>query len=134
MPSQRRAPQVAQSPFMKPLQPDDALARVIGPSPIPRTEVTKRIWDYIREHNLQDPENKQMIRADEKLRPVFGGKDRVTMFEIPRLVNNHLMSSLPGNAITDYRKPKKERPKVEVQEEEEPKVEVEKKEDVDVEG
>ena len=75
---------------MKPLQPDDALGAVIGTDPLPRTEVTKRIWDCIREHNLQDPDNRQMIRADDKLRKVFDGKDKVSMFEMTRLVNNHM--------------------------------------------
>lgn len=76
--------------FMKPLQPDEALGAVIGTEPLPRTEVTKRIWDYIREHSLQDPSNRQMIVADDKLRLVFDGKDKVSMFEMTRLVNNHL--------------------------------------------
>ena len=76
--------------FMKPLQPDDALGAVIGTEPLPRTEVTKRVWDYIRTHNLQDPDNRQMIRADDNLRKVFDGKDKVSMFEMTRLVNNHL--------------------------------------------
>jgi chromatin remodeling complex protein RSC6 len=79
--------------FMKPMQPDDALGAVVGTQPIPRTEVTKKIWEYIRQHNLQDPENRQMIRADDKLRLVFDGKDKVSMFEMTRLVNNHLRQS-----------------------------------------
>ncbi|HEX5759744.1 MAG TPA: SWIB/MDM2 domain-containing protein [Thermoanaerobaculia bacterium] len=79
--------------FMKPLQPDDALGAVVGTEPLPRTEVTKKVWDYIKKHNLQDPENKQMIRADDNLRAVFGGKDKVSMFEMTRLVNNHLRQS-----------------------------------------
>ncbi|HYG63294.1 MAG TPA: SWIB/MDM2 domain-containing protein [Thermoanaerobaculia bacterium] len=76
--------------FMKPMQPDDALAAVIGSDPIPRTEVTKRIWDYIRSNNLQDPNDKRTIRADAKLKPVFGGKESVSMFEMTKLVNGHL--------------------------------------------
>jgi chromatin remodeling complex protein RSC6 len=76
--------------FMRPLQPDDALSAVVGSAPLPRTEVTKKVWEYIRAHNLQDPENKQMIRADDNLRRVFDGKDKVSMFEMTRLVNNHL--------------------------------------------
>ena len=76
--------------FMKPLQPDAALGAVIGNEPMPRTEVTKRVWDYIRQHNLQDPNDKRTIRADAKLRPVFDGKDSVSMFEMTKLVNNHL--------------------------------------------
>ncbi len=76
--------------FSAPLQPDAALAAVIGSEPIPRTEVTKRIWDYIRTHNLQDPKDKRTIRADAKLKPVFDGKDAVSMFEMTKLVNSHL--------------------------------------------
>lgn len=76
--------------FAAPLQPDDALAAVIGSEPMPRTEVTKRIWDYIRTNNLQDPNDKRTIRADAKLKPVFDGKDAVSMFEMTKLVNNHL--------------------------------------------
>jgi upstream activation factor subunit UAF30 len=78
------------SAFMKPMQPDDALAAVIGSQPLPRTEVTKKIWDYIRHHKLQDPADKRTIRADDKLKPVFGGKASVTMFEMTKLVNSHL--------------------------------------------
>lgn len=78
------------SAFMKPMQPDDALAAVIGSQPAPRTEVTKKIWDYIRKHKLQDPNDKRTIRADDKLRAVFGGKGSVSMFEMTKLVNGHL--------------------------------------------
>ncbi len=80
----------ANSAFMKPLQPDEALAKVIGSAPLPRTEVTKKIWVYIKEHKLQDPADKRTIRADEKLKPIFGGKASVTMFEMTKLVNSHL--------------------------------------------
>ena len=76
--------------FMKPMQPDDALGAVVGTEPIPRTEVTKRIWDYIRENNLQDPKDKRTINADDKLKKVFNGKDSVSMFEMTKLVNGHL--------------------------------------------
>ena len=76
--------------FSAPLQPDAALAAVIGSDPIPRTEVTKRIWDYIRTNNLQDPNDKRTIKADAKLKPVFDGKDAVSMFEMTKLVNSHL--------------------------------------------
>jgi chromatin remodeling complex protein RSC6 len=78
------------SAFMQPLQPDEALAAIIGPEPLPRTEVTKRVWDYIRQHDLQDKSNKRMINADDKLRQVFDGKDQVSMFELTKLVNGHL--------------------------------------------
>jgi chromatin remodeling complex protein RSC6 len=76
--------------FMQKLQPDDALAAVIGSEPQPRTEVTKRIWDYIKANNLQDPKDKRTIRADAKLKRVFDGKDSVSMFEMTKLVNSHL--------------------------------------------
>jgi chromatin remodeling complex protein RSC6 len=78
------------SAFMKPMQPDAALAAVIGSAPVPRTEVTKKIWDYVRSHNLQDPKDKRTIRADDKLRPVFDGRSSVSMFEMTKLVNGHL--------------------------------------------
>ena len=78
--------------FMKPLTPSPELAKIVGSEPIPRTEVTKRIWDYIRQHNLQDPQDKRRIIADDTLRPIFGGKDAVSMFELTKLVNAHLKS------------------------------------------
>jgi upstream activation factor subunit UAF30 len=80
----------ANSAFMAPLTPDAALAAVVGKDPLPRTEVTKRVWDYIREHNLQDPKDKRTIKADAKLKAVFDGKDSVSMFELTKLVNSHL--------------------------------------------
>jgi chromatin remodeling complex protein RSC6 len=83
----------ANSAFMAPQQPDAALAAVIGSDPLPRTEVTKKVWDYIRANNLQDPKDKRTIRADAKLRQVFGGKDSVTMFELTKHVNAHLKKS-----------------------------------------
>ncbi|HEY0293721.1 MAG TPA: SWIB/MDM2 domain-containing protein [Bordetella sp.] len=75
--------------FMKPLTPSPELAAVIGAQAVPRTEVTKKIWDYIKQHNLQDAANKRNINADAKLLPIFG-KDQVTMFELTKLVNAHL--------------------------------------------
>ncbi len=77
--------------FMKPVQPDEVLAAVIGSEPIPRTEVTKKIWDYIRTNNLQDPKDKRTIKADAKLKKVFNGKDSVSMFEMTKLVSDHLL-------------------------------------------
>jgi upstream activation factor subunit UAF30 len=76
--------------FMKPMTPSSTLAAVIGSSPMPRTEVTKKIWDYIKRHKLQDSANKRNINADEKLKPVFGGKRQVSMFEMTKLVAGHL--------------------------------------------
>ena len=72
------------------MQPDDALAAVIGSSPLPRTELTKKLWDYIRTHKLQDPAKKSLINADDKLKAVFDGKAQVTMFEMTKLVGGHL--------------------------------------------
>lgn len=75
--------------FMKPLTPSPTLAAVIGPEAVPRTEVTKKIWDYIKKHDLQDPANRRNINADDKLRPLFG-KEQVSMFELTKLVSVHL--------------------------------------------
>ena len=74
---------------MAPVQPDEALGAVVGSSPLPGTEITKKIWDYIRSNGLQDQKDKRAINADSKLRPIFG-KDKVSMFEMTKLVNAHL--------------------------------------------
>ncbi|MBI5740723.1 MAG: SWIB/MDM2 domain-containing protein [Nitrospirae bacterium] len=76
--------------FMKPMQISDALASVVGSKPIPRTEVTKKLWAYIKKNKLQDSVNKRMINADANLKPIFGGKSKVSMFEMTKLVNKHL--------------------------------------------
>jgi chromatin remodeling complex protein RSC6 len=76
--------------FMKPVQPSPALAEVVGTKPIPRTEVTKKLWAYIKKNGLQDPKNKRMIKADPTLKTVFGGKATVNMFEMTKLVGKHL--------------------------------------------
>jgi len=76
--------------FMKPMTPSATLAAVIGSSPMPRTEVTKKLWAYIKRNGLQDRVNKRMINGDDKLRAVFGGKSQVSMFDMTRLVSNHL--------------------------------------------
>jgi chromatin remodeling complex protein RSC6 len=83
----KRKPNAA---FMKPMTPSSALAAVIGSNPMPRTEVTKRIWDYIKKHRLQDSSNKRMINADDKLKAVFNGKRQVSMFEMTKLVAGQL--------------------------------------------
>jgi upstream activation factor subunit UAF30 len=83
----KRKPNAA---FMKPMHPDATLAAVIGGSAMPRTEVTKKIWAYIKRNGLQDKKNRRNINADEKLKPVFGGKSTVSMFEMTKLVNKHL--------------------------------------------
>jgi chromatin remodeling complex protein RSC6 len=87
------APKAARTPnaaFMKPMTPSAALAAVVGASPLPRTEVVKKIWEYIKKHKLQDATNKRQINADDKLKVIFGGKASVTMFEMTKLVNAHL--------------------------------------------
>ncbi|MBK5299173.1 MAG: hypothetical protein JJE40_18630 [Vicinamibacteria bacterium] len=76
--------------FMKPVAPSAALAEIVGSKPIPRTEVTKRLWAYIKKNKLQDPKNKRMIKADAALKVVFGGKAAVNMFEMTKLVSKHL--------------------------------------------
>jgi len=76
--------------FMKPLTPSELLAKVVGPKPLPRTEVTKKLWAYIKKKGLQDKTNKRMINADESLKEVFGGKNQVSMFEMTALVAKHL--------------------------------------------
>src|SRR5919201_5717537 len=76
--------------FMKPMQPDSALGAVVGNNPMPRTEITKKLWQYIKRNGCQDQKERRMINADDKLRPVFGGKNKVSMFEMTKLVNKHL--------------------------------------------
>ncbi len=83
----KRVPSAA---FMKPMTPSAQLAPVVGSAPLPRTEVTKKLWAYIRRKGLQDSKNRRMINADDNLRPVFGGSKQVSMFEMTRLVNKHL--------------------------------------------
>lgn len=86
-PAAKRKPNAA---FMKAMTPSGALAAVVGSMPLPRTEVTKKIWDYIKKNKLQDSINRRLINADEKLKQVFGGKRQVSMFEMTKLVSNHL--------------------------------------------
>ena len=76
--------------FMKPVTPSPALAEIVGTKPIPRTEVTKKLWAYIKKNGLQDPKNRRMINADAALKPVFGGKASVNMFDMTKLVGKHL--------------------------------------------
>ena len=83
----KRAPNPA---FMKAMTPSAQLAPVVGANPMPRTEVTKKLWQYIKKNNLQDAKNRRMINADDKLKPVFGGKAQVSMFDMTKLVNKHL--------------------------------------------
>lgn len=81
---------MATSGLSKPMTLSPELQDVIGPGPMPRTEVTKALWAYIKEHNLQDEEDKRKINADEKLKKIFDGKDKVDMFEMTKLVSQHL--------------------------------------------
>ena len=83
----KRKPNAA---FMKPVQPSDKLAEVVGSKAIPRTEVTKKLWAYIKKNGLQDKKNRRMIHSDDALKPVFAGKAQVNMFEMTKLVSKHL--------------------------------------------
>lgn len=83
----KRTPNAA---FMRPVQPDEALGAVVGNQPMPRTEVTKKLWAYIRKNGLQDQKERRMINADDKLARVFGGKKRVSMFDMTKLVSQHV--------------------------------------------
>ena len=85
----KRKPNAA---FMRAMTPDDALAAVVGSKPIPRTEITKKIWAYIKRKGLQDKVNRRQINADDKLKKVFNGKKSVSMFEMTKFVNKHLVS------------------------------------------
>jgi chromatin remodeling complex protein RSC6 len=85
-----KAAKKANAAFMKPVTPDATLAEIVGSTPIPRTEVTKRLWAYIKKNKLQDQKNKRMINADGPLKAVFGGKASVNMFEMTKLVGKHL--------------------------------------------
>ena len=76
--------------FMKAMKPSDALAKIVGNEPLPRTDVTKKLWEYIKKNNLQDTNDKRNINADENLLAIFDGKKQVSMFEMTKLVNKHL--------------------------------------------
>ena len=86
----KKAARKPNAAFMKPVAPSAALAVVVGSKPIPRTEVTKRLWAYIKKNKLQDAKNRRMIKADAALKSVFGGKSTVNMFEMTKLVSKHL--------------------------------------------
>ncbi len=83
----KRKPNAA---FMAPKQPDEMLGAVVGNNPLPRTEITKKLWAYIKKNGLQDAKERRMINADDKLKPVFGNKAKVSMFEMTKLVNKHI--------------------------------------------
>lgn len=86
-PAKKRKPNAA---FMKPVTPNEKLAAVVGAAPLPRTELTKKLWAYIKKNNLQDKKNRRMINADDKLKVVFGGKGQVSMFDMTKLVSKNL--------------------------------------------
>ena len=88
--AKKKTARKANAAFMKPVTPSASLAEVVGAKPIPRTEVTKRLWAYIKKNKLQDAKNKRMIKSDATLKPVFGGKATVNMFEMTKLVSKHL--------------------------------------------
>lgn len=87
MPTTKRK---ANPALMKPVQPDEALAAIVGSKPLPRSEMTKKLWEYIKKNGLQDPAKKTMINADDALKVVFGGKKQVSMFEMTKLVSAHV--------------------------------------------
>ena len=91
-PAKKEKPKTKRKPneaFMRPVTPDEVLAAVVGSKPIPRTEIVKKLWDYIKKNGLQDKKNKRAINADETLRPLFG-KDQITMFDLAKIVSKHL--------------------------------------------
>ncbi len=88
--AKKKTARKANAAFMKPMQPSPQLAEVIGSKPMPRTEVTKRLWQYIKKNGLQDSKNRRNINADANLKAVFGGKSTVSMFEMTKLVGKHL--------------------------------------------
>ena len=88
--SKKKSKRKPSAAFMKPMHPDDKLAAVVGAKAMPRTEVTKKLWAYIKRKGLQDRKNRRMINADANLKPVFNGKAQVSMFEMTKLVNRHL--------------------------------------------
>lgn len=91
MPTAKKAPaRKANSALMKPVQPDEALAAIVGSKPLPRGELTKKLWDYIKKNKLQDEKKKTNINADDALKVVFNGKKQVTMFEMTKLVSGHV--------------------------------------------
>lgn len=85
--AKKRTPNAA---FMAPKSPSGPLTAIVGEKPLPRTEITKKLWAYIKKNGLQDSKERRMINADDKLKPVFGGKSKVSMFEMTKLVNKHI--------------------------------------------
>ena len=90
MAAKKKAKRKPNAAFMKPVKPDDKLAAIVGSSPLPRTEMTKKLWAYIKRHGLQDKKNRRMINADAALKAVFNGKSQVNMFAMTALVSKHV--------------------------------------------
>ena len=91
MPTTKKAPVRKVNPaLMKPVQPDEALSKIVGSKPVPRGELTKKLWDYIKKNKLQDAKKRTQINADDALKVVFNGKKSVTMFEMTKLVSGHV--------------------------------------------
>ncbi len=86
----RKTARTPNAAFMRPVTPSPALAEVVGAAPVPRTEVTRKLWAYIKKNGLQDQKNRRMIKSDAKLKPIFGGRPAVNMFEMTKLVGKHL--------------------------------------------
>jgi chromatin remodeling complex protein RSC6 len=89
-PVKKKSARKPNAAFLKPVQPDDLLAAVVGSKPLPRTDLTKKLWDYIKKNKLQDAKVRTQINADDKLKPVFNGKKAVSMFEMTKLVSGQL--------------------------------------------
>ena len=89
-PAKKAPAKKANAAFLKPVQPDEALAKIVGSKPLPRTDLTKKLWDYIKKNKLQDAKKKTQINADDALKAVFNGKKSVSMFEMTKLVSGHL--------------------------------------------
>ena len=90
MPTNEKATRKPSAAFMKPVQPDDVLGAIVGTAPLPRTELTKKLWAYIKKNNLQDKKIRTQINADDALKAVFGGLKSVSMFEMTKLVSRHV--------------------------------------------
>ncbi len=95
MPKSTKAPSKRKpnAAFMRPVQPDEKLSAIVGAKPLPRSELTKKLWDYIKKNGLQDKKKRTQINADDALKPVFNGKTQVSMFEMTKLVSGHIKSS-----------------------------------------
>ena len=90
MPAKKKSKRKPSAAFMKPVTPDAKLAEIVGSKPLPRTQLTKKLWAYIKKHKLQDKKNRRNINADAKLTPVFNGKKTVNMFQMTKLVSGHV--------------------------------------------